>query len=365
MAELPVKILIVEDDPGDRKQLRRTIEKTELDCRIIEAATATDGMRQGGEPEPDLVLLDFSLPDLDGLKAIPNFQARFPHAAIAMITGRGDERTASEAIKAGAVDYIPKRFISESSIRRLIENSIQVARLRTRAEEHRKEMQIFGHILAHDLKAPLRAMTVIVEAMQDEIDPSNLEGVRKDVFEIGRYARRMTGLIDSLTRHILAGEEIEETDVDMGDVARDAISNLSVEIGNSRANFVIGDLPVVRGDRAQLCQLLQNLIGNAIKYRSQRNPQIRIAAAGNADEGWQLSVRDNGCGIPKNKLETVFEPFQRLHSADKIPGTGLGLATCAKIVRRHKGRIWCESTVGEGTTVHFTFGPHESESIAA
>jgi len=131
------------------------------------------------------------------------------------------------------------------------------------------------------------------------------------------------------------------------------LRNLTVAIEESGAKITSAELPTIPGDGVQLTQLLQNLIGNAIKFRSERPLEIRIGVQQEA-AGWHFTASDNGIGIPKKDFERIFIIFQRLHTRDKYPGTGIGLSVCKKIVERHGGRIWVESEEGRGTTFHFT-----------
>ncbi len=132
-----------------------------------------------------------------------------------------------------------------------------------------------------------------------------------------------------------------------------AIENLRESIKESNAQVTVGPLPGVFADATQLTQLFQNLIGNAIKYRNKRGPEIRVAARSNGNQ-WTFSVQDNGIGIEPQYFERIFQMFQRLHTREDYSGTGIGLAVCRKIVERHGGRIWVESQPGQGSTFLFT-----------
>jgi len=153
-----------------------------------------------------------------------------------------------------------------------------------------------------------------------------------------------------------AGKPFAPTNV--SEVLKNALLNLKIAIEESGAKIKSESLPTVKGDPVQLAQLLQNLVGNAIKFRSEKPPEIHVAARRLPKEGgvpgWEFSIRDNGIGIPAKDFDRIFLIFQRLHTREKYPGTGIGLALCKKIVERHGGRIWVESEPGQGTTFYFT-----------
>lgn len=165
----------------------------------------------------------------------------------------------------------------------------------------------------------------------------------------------MQKLIEALLSYSrVATRAAEFKRVDMNRVYAEASTNLSAFIVESKARVRSGELPAVSGDEIQLLQLLQNLIGNAVKFRKPGvTPEVQISAVREKEE-WLFSVSDNGIGIEKEYFDRVFQIFQRLHSQAEYPGTGLGLAVCKKIVERHGGRIWVESAPGQGTTFFFT-----------
>ncbi len=167
-------------------------------------------------------------------------------------------------------------------------------------------------------------------------------------------ATRMQQLIQDLlsySRLTTQGRPLEL--IGCQDACNIAMVNLGQSIGDSGAIVNVGALPEVRADATQLAQLFQNLIGNAIKYRNERPPEIQVYAK-TEGEYWVFSVQDNGIGIEPQYADRIFEMFQRLHTRLEYSGTGIGLAICRKIVERHGGRIWVESRPGQGSTFLFT-----------
>jgi light-regulated signal transduction histidine kinase (bacteriophytochrome) len=166
-----------------------------------------------------------------------------------------------------------------------------------------------------------------------------------------RMERLLRGL--QMFTQTLKTSEAEAEVVDANEVLTESLANLNAAIQQSGAVITQDPLPPVRVHRFQLEQLFQNLIGNAIRYRSEKRPEIHVAAE-RRDGMWQFSVRDNGLGIDPEYREQIFGMFKRLHSAAEYPGTGLGLAICERIVERAGGRIWVESHSGRGSTFLFT-----------
>lgn len=167
-------------------------------------------------------------------------------------------------------------------------------------------------------------------------------------------AQRMQALINALLSYSRVGTQGKAFErCDCEEVLDGTLVGLKRAIEESGAEITRGPLPTVMADPAQLGQLFQNLIGNALKFRNHRPPFVRITAE-RQDKEWLFSVADNGVGFEPEYAERVFVMFQRLHSRDKYPGTGIGLAVCKKIVERHGGTIWVESAEGKGSTFYFT-----------
>ena len=176
-------------------------------------------------------------------------------------------------------------------------------------------------------------------------------------------ADRMREMIDGLlaySRVETRGDPFEPVELD--DVLEDTRDNLQVQIEESDAEIAAAELPRVAGDESQLQQVFQNLLSNAIEYSGDESPAIRVTAD-RTGEMWTISVQDNGIGIDPDDQDRIFEVFQRLHSREEHPGTGIGLALCRRIVERHGGEIRVDSEPGEGTTFSFTL-PSADSSVA-
>ena len=216
------------------------------------------------------------------------------------------------------------------------------------------ELEQFAYVASHDLQEPLRAMAGTVQILQrryqGQLDARADEIITHAVAAVTRMQTLVSDLLafSRLARH---GNAFAPTDCTT--VLTDVQTILEVAIAESGALITHDALPTVMADASQLRQLLQNLLSNAIKFRGERPLQIHVGAR-REQNSWLFSVRDNGLGIEKQYFERIFVVFQRLHTRDEYPGTGIGLAVCKKIVERHGGRIWLESEADKGTTFHFT-----------
>ena len=208
---------------------------------------------------------------------------------------------------------------------------------------------------AHDLQEPLRQVAIYSELLAKKY-ASKLDGKAAGYLAYCiEGAHRMEMLISDLLAycHTARTADSPQESVSVGDVIDTVRKNLSATIEETAAEIRTSNLPVVFADSVPLVHLFQNLVSNALKYRSERKPLVTIAATQNAGQ-WLFSVEDNGIGIAKEFQTQIFGIFKRLHDRAAYPGTGIGLAICQKIVERHGGRIWVESVPGRGSTFFFT-----------
>jgi PAS domain S-box-containing protein len=276
------------------------------------------------------------------------FRVCLQDGSVRYINGRGhivQQDAEKKSIRmVGVAQDITKRKLAEAA---LLQRTEELARSNT-------ELVQFAYVASHDLQEPLRMVSSYVQLLARRY--AGKLDADADVF-IGFAvdgAKRMQHMINDLlafSRVTTKGHGFEPVEADAA--LKLALVNLKMAIEESQASVTFDPLPVVNADSAQLTQLFQNLIGNAIKFRRKEPPQVHVSVEKRARE-WEFSVRDNGIGIEPQHLERIFVIFQRLNTAAEFPGTGIGLAICKKIVERHGGNLWVSSQPGAGSTFHFT-----------
>ncbi len=229
-------------------------------------------------------------------------------------------------------------------------------RKRTEVELQRsnEELEQFAYVASHDLREPLRMVTTFTQMLAERYEGK----LNEEADQIIRFAvdgaSRMERLIHDLLAFSRVGRKEKQFDLaDCQSVLEAALSNLQLLIQESNATIEVRSLPTVSADAAQLTQLFQNLVDNAIKYRSKQPPIVQIGAERQKKQ-WLFWVKDNGIGISPKHTDRIFMIFQRLHTRQQYSGTGIGLAMCKKIVERHGGRIWVKSEPGQGAIFYFT-----------
>jgi PAS domain S-box-containing protein len=213
----------------------------------------------------------------------------------------------------------------------------------------------FAYSASHDLQEPLRTMTTYAQLLARRYENVLDDHGRGFISNIVEGSRRMQMLVSDLLAFCQAqGAQLVLRPTDMTQVLEAALANLRSAIDDTRATVTHDNLPLMNVDTARMAQVLQNLVGNAIKYRNpDESPRIHVSAGKDQNECWVLSVQDNGLGFEQSYAELIFGMFKRLHGRD-IAGTGIGLAICRKIVESHGGKIWAVSTPGVGSRFSFT-----------
>ena len=375
VAEQPVNILLVDDRPENLLALEGVLEP--LGHTLVRASSGEEALKRLLTDEFAVILLDVQMPGLDGFDTAEHIKAREKTRDIPIIFITAISRESDHAIRGyetGAVDYVLKPFepwLLQSKVRVFVElhekNQLlrrQVAEL-TRAEEalarkaaelqrSNAELEQFAYVASHDLQEPLQVVAGYLELLTDRHGAGLSDDARALIDRAVAATHRMDDLIRDLLRYARVGTDAHASEqVDLQALVGDALHDLQRAIQFAEATVEVGELPTVEGNRVLLSQLLQNLVGNAIKFRSEEPPNIRIDARRDGAD-WVVTVTDNGIGFPPERAEQLFDMFERLHSKDEYPGTGIGLAIARKIVDRHGGRIWAESNPGGGATFGFT-----------
>ena len=248
--------------------------------------------------------------------------------------------------------------------RRVEERTKQLGVANQVLEQSNVELKQFAYVASHDLQSPLRSISGFVQLLQLEyegkLDEQAQDWIRRTVHSIEQ--------MQTLIRDLLSYSRVDArsrpfTQIPFVEIVNDALTLLDSSIHDSGAQVTWDTLPVIMGDRSQLVQLVQNLIGNGLNYRGDQPPRIHVSAERRGAE-WMFSVRDNGIGIDPKYHEQIFEIFKRLHDQKEYPGTGIGLAVCRRVVNRHGGKIWVESEPGHGSTFCFTISEGTQQTHA-
>lgn len=243
--------------------------------------------------------------------------------------------------------------------RDITERKLQEKKLKSLNEQlinSNQELEQFAYIASHDLQEPLRAISGFIQLLEKRVK-NELDNDSKEL--IGRTVsatERMRNLIqDILSFSRLTTHAKPFSKVNLMEILTKVEQNLYFPIKDSNAKIVVNGLPEIYAEPAQMIQLFQNLIGNAIKFAKDKPPVIKISyKIDNNLKSYIFSVKDNGIGIESEYFERIFLIFQRLHTRDEFPGNGIGLAICKKIIERHNGKIWIESEINNGSTFYFT-----------
>lgn len=236
----------------------------------------------------------------------------------------------------------------------ILRQADELAQLAQDLERSNAELKKFAYVASHDLQEPLNQVANYVQLLEMRYEPA----LDEDAKEFIGYAVEGVSLMQTLIDDVLAYSRVDTQAIEfqltqVENPLVKALNNLKAKIQRSSAIITHDPLPTIMADSTQLMQLFQNLIANALKFRSEKTPKIHIGAERLEDE-WLFSVKDNGIGIDPQFFERIFVIFQRLHTRDEYPGTGMGLAICKKIVECHRGRIWVESELDEGATFYLT-----------
>jgi PAS domain S-box-containing protein len=242
----------------------------------------------------------------------------------------------------------------KSAIAKHEEAEIKMSELVVELKRSNKDLEQFAYVASHDLQEPLRMVSSFTQLIERKYRDKLDEDANEYIWYVVDGAKRMQSLINDLLSYSRVTTKVKDfTKINLNETVDEAIFNLEIAIEENNAIVVVDSLPPIYGDSSQMVQLFQNIIGNAIKYRSEKIPEIHISAS-EGDQEWIFKIEDNGIGIQPEYNERIFQIFQRLHGSHAYSGTGIGLAICKKIVELHGGSIWVNSKPGEGSIFYFT-----------
>jgi two-component system NtrC family sensor kinase len=382
----PKKILAVDDSETYLQGLAEALRADGYE--MVLARSGEEALQLLGVQPVDCILLDLLMPGIGGQEACRRVKSMpvMRDIPIVMLTAVDDRDAMIQGLGAGADDYIAKssdfevlrarvlaqirrkqiedenRLIREHLLRAELEamearTAREIAESRAslveQLESKNEELESFSHSVAHDLRAPLRSIDGFgMILLQDYADKLGDEG-RQYLNYVRESAQQMSRLIDDLLAlSRIARRDFRRAPVDLSAIARSVAARLAQASPNRQVELVVADGLVADGDDGLLTILFENLLGNAWKFSSARAP-ARIEVGATDDERRAYFVRDNGAGFDMTYASKLFGMFQRLHPATEFEGTGIGLATVQRVVRRHGGRIWAEAAVDRGATFFF------------
>ncbi len=391
-----MKILAIDDHRDNLTTLTALISEHVSAAEVHTALSGPLGLALAAAEDPDVILLDVLMPGMDGYAVCEEIKASeaLRDIPVVFVTALGtDVESRRRAIEVGADGFLAKPVdeieliaqiramakiktvnrvlhLEKSELANLVaERTIKLEQelherkqieqaLRARSEELERsniELERFAYVASHDLREPLRMVTSYTQLLKKRYG-GQLDAEADDFIGYAvEGATRMEALIQALLAYSCVGSQGREfCEANLGSTLDDVLKGLEVAIAESQAVLTCDDeLPVVNCDASQIGQVFQNLIANAIRFRRDEPPRIHLGVKLVGEE-WVFSIEDNGLGIEDEYYERIFVIFRRLQPRDKYEGSGMGLAICKRIVERHHGRIWVESSLGQGSTFYFS-----------
>lgn len=357
MTNKQITILITNESPVDQDAYERLLSPFNI-FKIYTAYNAQETLEHLAHQPVDCILLDYELPDFNGIDLLKIIQEDFDKlrspAIIMMVRDERFKTVAFQAIKYGGQDYLFKDQLSSLSLGHTILQAVEKQRLEKELQNIQEELLMFSSRASHDLRSPLRQIQGFTQLLDERLE---LDETSRQMFQfVLKNVAHMDNLLNALEDYTQAGRvSTQFQSINLSIVINEVQTLLYDELTSNEIELVCDEMPTVVGDFIRLTQLFRNLIGNCLKFRQVGQKLVIAIQSIRVNDMWQISIKDNGIGIDPQFHSKIFEPFQRLHAqGEKGKGSGLGLATCQKIVEQHNGRIWVESTPNQGATFYFT-----------
>ena len=365
MSHLP-PVLLVDDRADDRELLGLVLRGAFGAVDIEEAPDAASLARAMTTARCGLVVAEHDLPWIRGADLVRLVRDLRPGVPMVILTGRPLGEVAAELIHLAPDAVVTKTSAGLADLPRVLGRLLAEAERRRNAALPGRgaEIEEMAYVVTHDLRQPLHQVARALDMLTAGEGKAGGEGgkgeggkgaaERAELLALAqRGARRLETLLDGITAYARVDGQGGSGPVPLEPLFQRVLDRLAEDRAAAEAEVTHDPLPTVEGSAPQLEQLFQNLLGNAFKFRGKKPARVHVGAA--AEDGmWHLTFRDHGIGIEPKDRDRIFGLFQRLHTEGEIPGSGIGLALCRRIVARHGGRIWVESTPGEGATFHVT-----------
>jgi len=362
------QLLLIDEDADDCALMAFVLSRELPDVEII-PVTDEDLFTQILRKQAlAAVVTEHRLSWTDGFHVLESVHRALPKCPVVMFTGSGSEELVRQALKSGFADYVGKSARGYIRLVRRIHDCLQSPPGATESEVPNQESTTgqsveLLHAVSHDLQEPLRGISRFSRLVEERLTEADTDSKRylRHVIEA---SDRMRAMLDDYLDYLSVGinkNTSEETDLEAA--LDSAIVNLRAKIEESGAELKRGRLPVVDAGFNDMVRLFQNLLENAIKFRSDATPRLQVAAERMQGE-WLVSVKDNGIGIDRADFQRVFQMHRRLHPVRQFPGNGIGLAICKRIVEGYGGRIWVDSQPGVGSTFYVTLPTAHGESTS-
>ena len=361
-----MKILIVDDCPENISIIEKTLDQEGFVMAV--STSGVEALNIAPKFMPDLILLDITMPGLNGFETCQRLKAdiRTKNMPVIFLTARASIEDTIKGFECGAVDYIQKPYQVEEVLVRVRTQLKMVSLLNHYQKfqdilnENMKDLQRsnselnqFAGMASHDLQEPLRKIRYFSDKLEKFLNLGNENpGASKWLAKIRNSVDKMQSLIHSLLQLSKVGQIRSFEQVDLEELVSEVLTDLEPRIREKRGTVHVDSLPTVEADRIQMRQLFQNLISNSIKFhRKEEPPLIHIKASlCKQSNMWKITVQDNGIGFNEKHLSKIFKPFQRLCGKDEFEGNGMGTAICHKIIENHHGAITAQSVPNQGST---------------
>ncbi len=364
-----MKILLVDDNPANLDVLSIILEEEGYEISV--AISGEMALKAVIHIAPDLILLDVMMPGIDGFETCRKLKndATTKEIPIIFLSAKSDSTDIVKGFQSGGLDYIIKPFNQEEVLirvktqlqlrdktKKLEEAEAETRLFAKELERSNQDLQEFASAASHDLKSPLRKIVNLGEFLKEECEDLLNEKGKDYILKMREMSIQLSQLIDSLLEYSQITRNPKPFEpCDLKQLIEKVVENLKIQIHESNGKILIGDLPTIYGEQFLLHQFFQNLISNALKFHRQGEPPVINIRGESTDNGfWKIMVDDNGIGFDEENTDKIFQPFKRLVSRSEYEGSGIGLATCKKIVDHHNGTITCQSQPEMGTTFIIT-----------